>query len=91
MKFIVLSKKDNVATALIDLQEKCEVKLELNEKVINIKEFIQFGHKFAIKDIAIGENIFKYGEIIGRAISEIKCGEHVHVHNLEGTRGRGDL
>ena len=43
------------------------------------------------KNIDSGENIIKYGEIIGKASKPIKTGEHVHVHNIESTRGRGDL
>jgi altronate dehydratase small subunit len=33
----------------------------------------------------------KYGEIIGKATTDIKPGQHVHVHNVAGTRGRGDV
>ena len=33
----------------------------------------------------------KYGESIGVASSDIQEGQLVHVHNLEGARGRGDL
>lgn len=91
-KSIVLTEKDNVATALEDIPSMNDLDILIgNEKrAINLLENIQFGHKFAIQDIAVGENIIKYGEIIGRATKSIKCGEYVHVHNLEGTRGRGD-
>jgi altronate dehydratase small subunit len=34
--------------------------------------------------------VIKYGETIGLATSDISPGEHVHVHNVEGQRGRGD-
>lgn len=40
------------------------------------------GHKYAIRPIAAGENVVKYGMPIGRATSAIGIGEHVHVHNL---------
>ena len=33
----------------------------------------------------------KYGEEIGVASREISAGNHVHVHNLDSMRGRGDL
>ncbi len=33
---------------------------------------------------------YKYGQVIGRATKDIEAGGHVHVHNLESTRGRGD-
>ena len=44
-----------------------------------------------MKDIALGENILKYGEVIGRATKDIRAGTHAHIHNIESLRGRGDL
>ena len=52
---------------------------------------IPSGHKFATRPIAAGALIHKYGQMIGRASAPIATGEHVHVHNVEGIRGRGDL
>ncbi len=49
-----------------------------------------YAHKMAIKDIHVGEHVMKYGESLGVATKEIKRGEHVHVHNLDSERGRGD-
>lgn len=40
------------------------------------------GHKYALRDIAAGENVIKYGLPIGHATHPIGRGEHVHVHNL---------
>jgi altronate dehydratase small subunit len=57
---------------------------------VQVKEDIRFGHKFAVCPIRQGEDIVKYGEVIGVAVRNIDKGEHVHVHNLEGKRGRGD-
>lgn len=47
------------------------------------KEGIPAGHKFALKDIAAGEYVVKYGEIIGRATQNITKGEWVHTHNVK--------
>jgi len=58
---------------------------------VELKEAIAFGHKFAVVPIRKGEDILKYGEVIGAASRDIQPGEHVHVHNLEGKRGRGDI
>ena len=44
---------------------------------------IPAGHKFALKAIAKGEPVIKYGEVIGRAVQDIAKGEWVHVHNLK--------
>lgn len=52
---------------------------------------IPYGHKIAVCDIAVGSPIIKYGEKIGVATAPIKRGDHVHVHNLDSDRGRGDL
>ena len=40
------------------------------------------GHKYAIRPIAPGENVIKYGMPIGHAKVRINPGEHVHTHNL---------
>ena len=53
-------------------------------------ERYSLGHKVALRDIAVGEPIIKYGESIGAASAAIAEGEHVHTHNVEGCRGRGD-
>ena len=40
------------------------------------------GHKIAVRDIASGAPIRKYGQIIGVATAPITEGDHVHTHNL---------
>ncbi len=42
---------------------------------------VPFGHKVALRPIAAGEPVVKYGIAIGRATRDIAAGEHVHVHN----------
>lgn len=89
---VVINKNDNVATAVKDLSagEEVYITIDGQEVKITLLSDIKFGHKFAIVDIKKGENVIKYGEVIGRATSDIKKGEHVHVHNIESLRGRGD-
>jgi altronate dehydratase small subunit len=41
--------------------------------------------------ISKGQDVLKYGEVIGQATQDISEGKHVHVHNVESLRGRGDL
>ena len=83
---------DNVATLLSDVKENDTVQILLGEESSEeqVKETIRFGHKFALKKIKKGENVIKYGEVIGRATQDIEMGYHVHIHNVEGLRGRGD-
>jgi altronate hydrolase len=40
------------------------------------------GHKVALHDLAAGDLVHKYGQVIGRATEGVRQGEHVHVHNL---------
>lgn len=44
---------------------------------------LPLGHKIALKPIAQGSPVLKYGQSIGVARRAIQAGEHVHVHNLE--------
>ncbi len=52
---------------------------------------IPFGFKMAVTGIARGAQVIKYGESIGIASRDISPGQLVHIHNIEGARGRGDL
>jgi len=86
-QIMILNKKDNVATALEDLTQGIIITIGNFNLKINIQENIPFCHKIAIKNIEKDEQIIKYGEVIGTAISNIKIGEHAHVHNIKSNRG----
>jgi (2R)-sulfolactate sulfo-lyase subunit alpha len=47
---------------------------------------VPIGHKVALKDLAVGDTVVKYGQDIGRIVAPVKRGEHVHVHNLKTKR-----
>ncbi len=49
----------------------------------NVDVNLENGHKYALRDIANGETIMKYGNPIGHATCDIKAGEHVHSHNMK--------
>ena len=46
-------------------------------------ERIPAGHKVAVRSIAVGEPVRRYGQIIGFASKAIAPGQHVHVQNCE--------
>ena len=75
-KTIVISPNDSVAVALVSL-----TKGEEAEGVV-LAEDIEKGHKFALKDIEKGQQVIKYGEVIGKATADIKAGQHIHSHNM---------
>src|SRR3546814_19341981 len=91
IRSIVLNPNDNVAT-LIDpgaANAECELRGEGKGK-LKLGNALPYGHKIAIEDIGAGDDIVKYGTVIGRATAPIKAREHAHVHNPESRRGRGD-
>lgn len=91
---LVTDERDNVATALGDLEKGKEVSASFKNlegiKKIELQQNIPFGHKFALQRIKKGEGVIKYGEVIGKATENIDFGEWTHVHNVESTKGRGD-
>jgi len=84
-----MTPEDTVATALDDLE--AGHRLSVEGRTVELVDEVPFGHKFALQPIAAGEEITKYGYVIGRATEDIEPGTWVHVHNVESTRGRGDL
>ena len=89
---IVLDEKDNVATALRALAEGESLLVDVGGMTVEVPVLgsIPFGHKIALAAMDQGEPVIKYGEVIGHAMSKVLAGEHVHVHNVEGLKGRGD-
>ena len=90
---LIMHPTDNVATAVEEIQPGDEVAIRAGKETLSIraKEKIPFGFKVALENIPLGEIIRKYGETIGKASAPIARGGLVHIHNLEGTRARGDL
>ena len=90
---LILNPKDNVASAMEEVSSGDDVVARgKNEtRLLKAIEKIPFGFKVATADIPQGDAVFKYGEVIGRASKNIKKGELVHIHNIEGARARGDL
>lgn len=89
---IMMKPQDNVVVALDEIPQGAAITVVCKEQEfhITLEQNIEFGHKFAVKPIHCDDDIIKYGEVIGIAVKNIEPGEHVHVHNLEGKRGRGD-
>lgn len=86
---LVISERDNVATALEPIDAGREVRA--GTATVVAAEAIPRGHKLAVRAIRAGEPVVKYGSPIGTASADIAAGAHVHTHNVASTRGRGDL
>jgi altronate dehydratase len=85
---IVISERDNVATALEALEAGQVIG---GPSPFTVHEQIPRGHKVSMRPIPAGESVIKYGNPIGVATTAIAQGVHVHTHNVASGRGRGDL
>lgn len=81
-RFLKINAADNVCIALGDDLKAGEV-VEVDGVAITLKEDIARGHKFALRSIASGENVIKYGYPIGHATEAIEAGSWIHSHNLK--------
>ena len=43
-------------------------------------------HKMALRELAPGDTVLKYGACIGYATKAVHPGEHIHVHNLDSEK-----
>jgi len=83
--FIRINIKDNVAVALKPIANATTV--DVAGIVVTTVEDIPQGHKFAIKAIAKGDAVIKYGFRIGYAQQDIPVGGWIHTHNLKTALG----
>ena len=74
--FIRLDWSDNVVMATKQILDR-----EIVDG-LNLRDMIPRGHKIASCDIAEGEAIRKYAQVIGYASKPISAGDHVHTHNV---------
>lgn len=74
---LVIDQRDDVAVAVVPIRAG-----ELVREGVRAAVDIPAGHKIALREIAAGEPVRKYGWPIGRATTAIEPGDHVHSHNL---------
>lgn len=79
-RLVQITPKDMVAVALQPLAAGETV--DYGAGRVTLKQDIPMGHKVALRDIAKGEPVIKYGFPIGSATEDIPAGGHVHVHNI---------
>ena len=95
LRALIVHPDDNVANLIGPGKQgdavRCTVEGRDGDERIELLEDLPSNHKLARRDIQAGEVIIKYGLAIGKASQAIRRGEHVHTHNIESTRGRGDL
>lgn len=83
--------KDTVAVAVVEgIKAGTELTAWIMEedKLIQVmaKQDIPIGHKVAMKDMSVGDTVFKYGVDIGKVVAPIAAGDHAHVQNIKTKR-----
>ena len=84
LRAALLRPLDDVATALVDLSRGSSLCVSNGPvtRDVTLVDDIRTGHKFAVRALASGLRIRKYGEYIGRTSQPVAAGEWVHEHNL---------
>ena len=92
--FLKINSADNVAVAINPLAKGTVVTVDGAGDVTLVSD-IPAGHKFALKDIAEGENVIKYGFPIGHARHAVARGQFLDHNdiktNLEGQLDYSDI
>ncbi|WP_250445070.1 UxaA family hydrolase [Actinotalea sp. C106] len=80
---LLLRPEDHVAVATRDLQSGTVLRAPDHAGgELTVTQSVPRGHKLAVREVAVGQPVRKYGQSIGRATVAISPGDHVHTHNL---------
>ncbi|MBI4905230.1 MAG: altronate dehydratase [Acidobacteria bacterium] len=77
---IHLHPKDNVAVARVPIP--AGTVLEIDGLTLTTRNAIPMGHKVALRLIASGDRLIRYGQDIGASCTAIQPGEWIHTHNV---------
>ncbi len=82
---ILIHKDDNVVTVISAIEKGSVAAFQKGDEImeLNVVEDIPVFHKVALNKLEKGASVYKYGQLIGRAIVDIAKGSHVHDHNIE--------
>jgi (2R)-sulfolactate sulfo-lyase subunit alpha len=89
--FVLHDAKDTVAVVVV---EGVKAGMSMTgwimdeDRMIDVKarQDIPIGHKVALKDMAVGDTVWKYGIDMGKVVAPIQTGQHAHVHNIKTKR-----
>lgn len=80
-QILKINPADNVVVAIQPQQKGAQI--EVDGQVITLLEDVPAGHKIAIRDLAQGENVIKYGFPIGHAREDKKAGAWMNENNIK--------
>ncbi len=89
--FVLHDARDTVAVVVV---EGVKAGMELNGWImdedrmtsVTALQDIPIGHKVALRDMAVGDTVVKYGIDMGKVVAPITAGQHAHVHNIKTKR-----
>ena len=89
--FVLHDSKDTVAVVVV---EGVKAGMSMTgwimdeDRMIDVqaRQDIPIGHKVALKDMAVGDTVWKYGIDMGKVVAPIQAGEHAHVQNIKTKR-----
>jgi (2R)-sulfolactate sulfo-lyase subunit alpha len=89
--FVLHDAKDSVAVVVV---EGVKAGMTLNGWIMDenkpteviARQDIPIGHKVALRDMAVGDTVIKYGIDMGKVVRPVAAGEHAHVHNIKTKR-----
>lgn len=90
-QLLVHSPKDNVGVVTLEGLEAgtemlCVVTADDSDFTLTAADDVPIGHKVALTELKAGDTVIKYGEDIGRLVTDVVKGGHVHVHNMKTKR-----
>jgi (2R)-sulfolactate sulfo-lyase subunit alpha len=89
IQFLAHDEKDSVGVVVVDVKPgDLEGRALDTNKTVKARALMEIplGHKLALKDLKVGDTVYKYGCDIGKVVAPVKAGEHVHIHNIKTKR-----
>jgi (2R)-sulfolactate sulfo-lyase subunit alpha len=89
--FVLHDAKDTVAVVVVEGVKSGDSLtgwIMDEDKTVQLKALqdIPIGHKIALKNMAVGDTVLKYGIDMGKVVAPIQTGQHAHVHNIKTKR-----
>jgi len=76
-----LDDRDNVLIALTDLKSGTSVRFV--DQTYELVSDVPAKHKFSTQDLSIGDSVFMYGVMVGKAVAPIRRGEAITTQNVK--------
>ncbi len=81
LNYVQIDPKDNIIVAIDSLPKNTLI--DIANKTFTLTENIQQKHKFALLDFNIGDEVFMYGVLVGKAVQSIKQGAVITTENVK--------